>query len=332
MFTHPLTKQLDTWWAEHAQQPGDPEWTLFMQEYEVLNAEKDAELLAPHLNEGGDGVRRFGMSGAGSCTRKAGLKLLGHKGEPFDAGTLWTFFLGHKLEPMGIALLRVNGLIVTGSQEPARIDPFMASFADGIIHAFSDGEDAVLSIKTTGYKGSSMRRNPKTGEPTWSRRGFSQLPFDGVRVSNPSWWVQVQAEMYALGVGHALVLVMAKDMVAIMKDDPYLESLAFYCETIPYDQRFCEGVLLPTWQRQWESVQAGNAGSAAVFSGLTGQYVNIPAPALAGKERPHPNVNPGVGLVFNHCENSYCEYNAVCARELAREYQQPRRAAPALAG
>lgn len=327
MFTHPLTKTLEDWWFQHGLSQ-DEQFTLLLDEYMVVLGEKVAELKQAHINEGEDGARRFGMSGAGSCTRKSGLKLLGHRGEPFSGSTLFTFFLGHLLEPMAIAMLRINGLIVDGAQEPARIDPFMASFSDGIIRAFhgESTEDAVLSVKTAGFKGS-MKRGAK-----FIRHGFAQLPFDGVRQSNPSWWVQAQAECYALGINQALFVVLAKDQIKAMEGDPYLESLAFYTELVPYDQRFCEDVLLPTWQRQWDAVQAGNAGPAAVFSGVTGQYVNIVAPALAGKQRPHPNVNADLGLFFNHCEPVYCEFNAVCAQQLAREYQQSRRAAPALTG
>src|SRR3990167_5255055 len=158
-FAHPLASQvIEPWWKAHGLNPDSEQWNLLLDEYSAVLKDKIEELKLAHVNEGEAGERRFGMAGAGSCVRKAGLKWLGLQGEPPPGSTRWTWMLGHLLEPMAIAMLRVNGLIVEGSQAAARIEPFMASYADGIIRAFDDsGGDALLSIKTSGFKMASAR-------------------------------------------------------------------------------------------------------------------------------------------------------------------------------
>lgn len=318
MFSHPLARQLENWWRENASNPNSAGWQRYLVELETLLATKLTEIGEEHVNTGDDGAKRFGMSGVGSCTRKAALKFIGHKPEPFTGSTLMTFHIGHLLECSAVATMRAAGYEVGGTQEPVRIDPMMHSYSDGIIKNFDQQGDVILSVKTAGYKGSSMLR----GKPM--RRGFTALPFDGVRKAQSSWWAQAQAEMHGSGIERCIVLAVAKDIVLAMKDDPYMMgetgngSLTFYAEMIEYDPQFCMDQLLPVWQNVWDSATDGKAGPAWCFNGPEAKYVRLPKPGDIGVGWGGPNqVATGT---FNPCGG--CDFGLVCKQQLAQEYRR----------
>lgn len=320
MFSHPLARQLETWWKANGADANNAAWQRYLVELAALLEIKLNEIGEEHSNTGADGDKRFGMSKAAGCTRQAALKFLGHKGEPFTGSTLMTFHIGHLLECSAVATMRAAGYEVGGTQEPVRIDPMMHSYSDGIIKDFDERGDAILSVKTAGYKGSSMLR----GKPM--RRGFPALPFDGIRKAQPSWWAQAQAEMHGSGIPRCIVLVVSKDIVKAMEGDPYLMgepgkgngSLTFYAEMIEYDQEFCDNQLLPVWSNVWDSVTDGKAGPAWFFNGSTVTYARLPKPGDVSEG--WGGANKVATGSFNPCFG--CDYAAVCKAELANDYRR----------
>lgn len=315
MYGNGIARQLEEWHYSHNGQASDPEWRAFLEDFhDGLNV-KMKELLEEHDNNG-----RFGMSKAGGCTRAAGLKLLGHEGEPFSGSTRVTFQLGHICEAFVISSLRACGYDVVGAQEPVCIDPFMHSYSDGLIHLPSGG--AVLSVKSAGYKKSGKEKRRQGW--TFVRRGFPELPFEGVRRAQPGHWAQMQAEMHGYQLAgrpftQALYVVMSKDIIKAMEDDPYLGaegngSLTFYSEAVPYDQRFCEQILVPTWKAQWEAVQAGKAGPARYFAKELNDYVKL-SPAVTEWQP-----NAGLTGTYNPC--NYCDLLSECRAQLASDWRR----------
>lgn len=317
MFSHPLARQLETWWKEHGADANSAPWQRYLVELEALLATKLTEIGEEHSNTGADGDKRFGMSKAAGCTRQAALKFLGHKGEPFTGSTLMTFHIGHLLECSAVATMRAAGYNVGGTQEPVRIDPFMHSYSDGIIKDFDAQGDVILSVKTSGYKKSGMVR----GKPL--RYGFPALPFDGIRKAQPSWWAQAQAEMHGSGIERCIVLVVAKDIVKAMEKDPYLMgdqgngSLTFYAEMIDYDPMFVMDQLIPVWSNVWDSVTDGKAGPAWYFNGPDVKFIRLPKPGDIDVGWGGPN-QAATGS-FNPCGG--CDFGLVCKETLAREYR-----------
>lgn len=292
MFTHPIAAEMEAWCKDHFGQHDDPAFQRYLSEFTSLLATKHGELLAEHSNDG-----RFGMSGAGGCTRKAGLKLLGHKPEPFSGSTLATFHIGHLVEVMTVSILRAMGYTIDGTQEPVRIDPFMHSYHDGVLTGGQFTAPVVLSVKSTGYKKSGQQRGK------FIRQGFPALPFDGIRKSQPSWWVQAQAEMHGSGIPQALVVVVAKDMVKAMEADPYMQesgSLTFYAELIDLDDAWCELELLPVWSSAWKDVQAGFGPLPYVYNPQTDGYARLPRPG--GQQWDDNREATGSYNVCNYCD------------------------------
>lgn len=304
---HPIAREMEEWWRDHAQVPGDSQWEAFLAAYESLWGGKRAELEREHSNAG-----RFGMSKAGGCTRAAALKLLGHPSEPFTGSTLFTFFLGHEVELLVLATLQAMGYEVGGAQEAVRIDPMMHSYVDGTI--VIDGKQYVLSVKSTGYK-----KSGKQGTK-WVRRGFPELPFHGIRATQPGWWAQAQAEMHGSGIEDTLIVVASKDIIKSMEGDPFLGekgngSLTFYAEHIPAAPQFVEAELLPTWNAAWESVQEGRAGAARYLS-KGGGYIDLKIASTDWM----PNADR-TGT-FNPC--NYCDLLSACSAELGQETRSQR--------
>ena len=292
---------MEEWHAKYHGQPG-PEWETFLQEFSTLWEEKRLELAAEHTNDG-----RFGMSKAGGCTRASALKLLDYDSKPFSGSTFHTFFIGHLVELEVVATLRAMGYPVNGQQEPVRIDPFMHSYSDGIMHGVEDlvfkhTDPFILSVKSTGYK-----MGGKKGKK-FERRGFAELPFEGVRRAQPGHWAQLQAEMHGSGIHLGLYLVVAKDVIKAFEDDEYLGdqgngSLSFYAEVVPYSEGFAVQALLPTWEEQWYAVQDGNPGLARFLS-KTQLYADL---KIASQDW-MPNADRTES--FNPC--MYCDMSEVC--------------------
>lgn len=317
MYTHGLTGQLESWWACHAARHDDPQWLAYCRDYQQFIATKSLELMSEHSNHDEDGEKRFGMSKAGGCTRQASLKLLGYEEEPFSGSTYVTFQTGHLLEGYAICTLRQLGYNVgVGAQERVALDPFFSSASDGVIEDFDGLGRVVLSVKTAGYKASSYSGEKR--KPV--RRGFPELPFEGVRKSQPSWYAQLQAEMAGHGVKHGLVVVVAKDTIKAFEGDPYMESLAFYAELIERDDAFIEGSLIPTWERQWADAKAGRAGAAMVLRGDTLEYVRLPELASNGSATSiWGGPNQAATGTFSPC--GACPMKAACKQAMAQEYR-----------
>lgn len=325
-----VARDAENWHLAHGGQAGDPEWEGFVADFRAQLDTKYDEMLAEHDNGG-----RFGMSKAGGCTRASALKFLGAKGEPFTGSTRVTFFIGHLCEVIAITTLRRLGYVVDGTQEPVKIDPFMHSYSDGIITGVPVGspipEQTVLSVKSAGYKKSGKER--RGSNYIFVRRGFPELPFEGVRKSQPSWYAQVQAEMHGYklagrDIRQALVFVVSKDIIKAMEADEYLGpkgngSLTFYTEIIKYDATFCEKVLMPAWQRTWDAAQAGNAGPAQFLSSTKNEYVRLQAAST--------DWNPNAGLTgtFNPC--NYCDLLSDCKAQLGGDWLKNRQQAAQLA-
>lgn len=317
MFTHPLTRELDAYTKARANDPvlNAEYWRIFAELLPV----KLAELAGEHKNEGPRGEKRFGMSGAGSCVRKATLKYLGHEGEPLDADTRMTWDLGHLVEIMAVATLRGVGYTLLGAQTPVYLDPFMHSASDEVIIGAPEGAaiqtfPTIVSVKSTAYKMSGKRGS------TFTRRGFTELPFEGVRKAQPTAWAQLQAELQASGTRDALVVYVAKDVVKVFKDDPYMResgSLVFYTEAVEHDEVFCQKELIPIWSQAWDAVTDGRPSTAWYLRGDTSQYVRLPKPADTGAGWGGPN-QQAVGT-FNPC-GAPCELADACKAELARGY------------
>ena len=315
LYGHPIARQLETWWREHGGRHDDAAWQAYIADLRSTLPAKLDEISAEHIN--GDGAsKRFGMSKAGGCTRAAALKYLGHEGDPFTGSTLVTFHIGHLLECMAIASLRACGYAVDGAQAAVTIDPFMHSYSDGII-ADLDGRPAILSVKTAGYK-----KSGKQGAK-WVRQGFPALPFEGVYAGQPSWWAQVQAEMYGTGIDQALVLVAAKDMVKAMEGDPYMGdegngSLSWYAEVVPYDPAVCKDQLLPVWQQTWDSVTDGKAGQPFVWHAESRRYRQLTSPGDTKSGWGGPNRD--VTGTFNPCFG--CDFATACVQQAANDYRR----------
>lgn len=309
MRSHPITKELHSWWTTYGGKHDSPEWSAYLADLRDLLATKHDELTSEHDNEG-----RFGMSKAAGCTRDAVLGALGHEAEPFDGSDLFTFHIGHTLECMVIATLRACGYTLDEQQARVRIDPFMSSVSDSIISDL-EGQPAILSVKTAGYKSSSQTRGK------FMRRGFAALPFDGIYKGNFSAWCQAQAEMHGSGIPRTLVVVAAKDIVKVFKNDPYMQesgSLSFYCELIEYDPHWCATELLPVWQQAWDAKTDGRAGVAHFFNPELGKYVRLPKPGDAESGWGGPNQQ--ASGTFNPCFS--CGRAKACKAELASSYRR----------
>lgn len=281
LFGHPVARVCEGFWRDHAGRFDDPEWRAFISDYRSLIATKYEELLTQHNNGG-----RFGMSKAGGCTRAAQLKALGHDSEQLSGSSRATFFIGHTVEIMALATLIRCGYAITDLQMPLSIEPIMQSARDATIAL--DGVRTLLSVKSSSYKKSGNEWRGK--ERVWVRRGFPELPFEGVRRSQPGYWAQLQAECAADNYDQALILFVAKDMVKAMENDPYLGekgngSLTFYGELVPADPEFIKNALVPAWTEAWGHVSAGRAGRGLYIHKKENRYVELNPNDDAGNKK-----------------------------------------------
>jgi hypothetical protein len=310
MFSHPLAKEAEKWFFDHGGKHSDPAWLNFLSDFSYLSKRKVDEHTREHSNAG-----RFGMSKAGGCTRAQALKLMGEVPEPFSGSTRVTFQIGHMIEVLGLATLRALGLALSASTEDevqweARIDPFMLSYSDGVILPNEKWPvRTIVSIKSAGMK---MSGRTKDG---WKRYGFAQYPMDGLRRTNPNYWAQLQAEMLGTETRQALFFLVAKDMIAAMKEDPILAeqngSLSFYAEVVEIDEKFCNEELVPLWSKVWGQVKSKTDPIARVLS-RDGGYVTLnPFDGKGNKERTS---------LYNVCD--YCDLRQPCEVRIARQLEK----------
>lgn len=303
MYSHPLTADIQKWWETHGADHKSEQWQAYLKELQELILVKCNEIGQAHENAG-----RFGMSGAGGCTRRAVLSLLGYEGEPHTGDSLVTFHIGHLLESVPIATLKVMGYEVEGLQEPIKVDPYMQSYTDGIIRSGPRTDipyPCLLSVKTNAYKMSYYNKKAKK----FVRNGFPALPFDGVRVKQGSWWCQSQMEMRATGIPNSMVVVIAKDIVQAFKNDEWMQSLSFYCELLIEDaetQRLLDNAWTQAWQRAEDKAQITDI--PPLFYGTEEEFVELPEPGHTELGWRGPNQD-ATGS-FNPCFG--CGFNAVC--------------------
>ena len=225
------------------------------------------EMAAEHAADR-DGAS-FGLSGAGGCVRKAQIGALGTKTD-FSPGKLFTFAIGHLLEPFALAILEEAGWKIHSTQAEVLIpgdygQPLFHSWTDGIVGR--DDPPYVLSVKTMGMKSSALFRGKAT------RRGFTALPLEG---ASESWRAQSQLEMYGLGIDRALVVVLSKEYMEVFEtEDPIMQengSAVIWTDVLHIDRPWIEGFVLPTWKRAQADLIAGRLSPGAALDKATGTY------------------------------------------------------------
>lgn len=214
------------------------------------------------------------MSKAAGCTRANAINYLRGPSEKDTGSTNFTFWIGHQIEIAALATFIACGYNVNFQVDVIARDSngkaIMASKADGVTTIV--GVPTILSIKSAAYKMSGQQKGK------WVRRGFAELPFTGVRNSQPSWYIQSQLEMYASGIKQSLVLVVAKDIVKVFENDEYLGktgngSLVFYSELINIDYEIIERALEVN-SKQLSYAQSGQYGPAMYINSAY-QYVEL---------------------------------------------------------
>lgn len=316
LFGHPIAKQMEDWWKNHADIHDDPQWIEWLSVFKALLDKKFLEWSSEHDNSV-NGTKLYGMSGSGGCVRKATLKLIGYKPERDSGSSYFTFWLGHAVEIATLATLQMIGYPLLDTQKSlileteidGEVTPLMKSASDGITKIF--GVMTPVSVKSAAYKMSGQNKGK------WIRRGFAEYPFQGVRESNPSAYTQLQMEMLAGGYKQGLVLITSKDIVKAFENDEYLGkkgngSLTFYAEIIKPEPEIVE----PTVSKFTESFilsKENKAGPAWYLQKGTYQYVELnkahytPSNIWGGP-------NQKLTGSFNPCGG--CELRDACAKAL----------------
>src|SRR3970040_296703 len=204
---HPIGRSMERWWKDHSDNPDDSEWARWIDIFSELLETKKSEWLKEHENLDVNGSPVFGMAKSIGCTRANALSLLGHEGEQYSGSSRFTFWLGHVVEVAALATLNAIGYELLGAQEPCYLGTTNASTSDNIIKLL--GKGTVVSVKSTAYKMSSARK-VKGGGTEYNRRGFAELPFMGVKLAQPSWYVQLVTEIEAHGIVPGIVLAASK--------------------------------------------------------------------------------------------------------------------------
>lgn len=231
-----VTRYLEDWMAAHLGDHTSPEYRRYLELFQTYLDEKREEQREEHDNEG-----NFGMSSAAGCLRANALRRAGVKGRPETGSTRHTWEVGHLCEVMTLAVLAASGFKLRGTQVRCDFPPHL-SWADGVIESgpVPLPYPLVLSVKSSSYKSSSFSRGK-----AMKRYGFPALPLDGVERAQPSWYVQLQLEMAALGLRHGLVVAVAKDMIKAFEGDPIMQesgSLSLYAEVIEAESWVAENV------------------------------------------------------------------------------------------
>lgn len=226
-----LVAHLKGWCGEHLGRHDSQQYLKYQEIFKRRLADKHDEQQAEHSNNG-----RFGMSGAASCLRATAAKWARVPGVEFSGDDRATFEIGHVLEVMALAVLEASGFAVSDAQVACDLPPAYSSHADAVVAAgpVPLPYPLALSVKTASYKMSGRTRDG------FKRHGFCALPLDGVQCGQSSWYLQLQLELAALKLAYGLVLVVAKDLVKTMENDPIMQqsgSLSFYAEIIPADPR-----------------------------------------------------------------------------------------------
>lgn len=277
-----VTRYLERWAQEHL---GDHASSVYRKYHEAFARHlltKRAEQAEEHSNAG-----RFGMAKAGGCLRATAMAWAGVPKAPLSGSTQATFEVGHLLECMTLAILEASGFVLRGTQVVCDLPPAHYSYADGVLLSgpVELPYPLVLSVKTQGYKTSGRTRDG------WKRYGFAALPLDGIRKGQHDWFVQSQLEMAALDLRHALVLVVAKDMVKAMEADPIMQesgSLTFYAELLAREEGFerpyqeMAGEVLSVLSATLSAAGPEEAQRVAVAAhpivSRPGRFVTLPAP------------------------------------------------------
>lgn len=269
---------MEKWWKEHANVHNDPEWVMWVSVFSDLLVKKQTEWTQEHKNVDDENNKVFGMSKASGCTRSSALKLLGYKPEPVSGSTNFTFWLGHAVEIAALATLEVIGYHLENTQAEMKLTgnlgketvTLMQSASDGIVKVLN--APTIVSVKSAAYKMSGQRQGK------WIRNGFAELPFLGVRKSQPSWYAQAQSEMAASGIKQTLFIVAAKDIVKAFENDEYLGergngSLTFYAEICKFEPEVAD-LIISTHEKQLSLVREGKAGPALYMTNAY-QYVEL---------------------------------------------------------
>lgn len=301
---------MEEWWKHHSSNPNDPEWKQWLTRFTELLAIKNEELMTDHVNIL-DGVRVFGMSKAAGPTRAGALHILGHEPEPFSGSTNFTFWLGHTVEIAALTTLEAIGFPLLDSQAEVKLydgdKPVAQSKSDSIIKIF--GEPTIVSCKSAAYKMSGQQKGK------FIRRGFPELPFEGVRKSQPGAYAQAQLELLGSGLKQCLMLYVSKDIVKAFENDEYLGdkgngSLTFYAELI-HPEVELQTLALNTLSEQIDYIyNEKKAGPCYYLRSDTMQYVELeranvqPSNIWGGK-------NKEITGTFNPCGG--CQYLKACA-------------------
>lgn len=296
MYGHPVARKMEKWWKTNAANPESEEWKSWIETFKEFIDVKYTEMTEAHSNVNPEGTKLYGMASAGGCTRKNTLKLLGYPEEDFSGSSQFTFFLGHVVEIAALATLHHSGYPILETQIPVEFGK-MYSYGDGLIELL--GRKTMVSVKSTAYKMSSQRKGK------WYRRGFAQLPFEGTYNTNPSHWVQMQAELAATGYSQGLMLYVSKDIVQVFEKDEYLGengngSLTFYAELITSDKE-AQQMILDTYDKQYEYAMRGEGGPPLVFTTKTGGYIELPEPAKVLESNKWGGKNQDATGTFNPC-------------------------------
>lgn len=262
----PLGAKLEKWWKEYGLKPEREEWIKWVEIYSQMMLEKAKEMSTAHEHKNDDGDEVLGMSKSVGCTKAELLKLAQVKeGIKEESGSArWTWFLGHSVEIGVLATLACLGYELKTQYEVESKYKTRKSASDAMTTYF--GKPALISVKSAGYKMSGGKRNKKTNKYTFVRRGFASLPFEGIKFSEHSWWVQLQMEMYAAGVDQGIIIVAAKDMVKAYENDEWLNdrngSLSFYAQYFKAEPTFAAEL-----ESKWNSIykefkDTGQFGSA----------------------------------------------------------------------
>lgn len=306
----PVTNKLESWWKKHGGKHDDPQWLNWIDIFDSMLQVKLKEMSEEHTNLNANGDTVFGMAGAAGCTRREGIKALRLKAEEFSGSTNFTFALGHIVEVMALATLEATGHEVSSQQETIYINDFASSAPDGVINLLNT--KTVVSCKTVGYKMSGRTRK-KGGGWTWRRQGFPELPFEGTYKAHTNHYLQIQAEMLAMGLSQGLMLYVSKDIIKVFENDEYLGeggngSLTFYTELIPSDEQL-QSMIVDSMEEQWEYVQQGEAGPPRIFTYPTGDYENLHQ-ADFDEQNIWGGPNQKITGTFNPCGG--CEVREVC--------------------
>lgn len=277
MFGHPIARSMEKWWKLHGGSWNDPEWKEWIRVFDAMMEIKKKEMLSEHTNKNEAGEDVFGMAKAGGCTRASALSLLGYDKSEFSGSTKFTFWLGHAVEIAALATLHMAGYPMLGTQGEVYLGDCMASASDGEIKLFPN-IPTIVSVKSSAYK-MSGRRFDKAGKATWTRRGFPELPFEGVKKSQPAWYVQGNCEAYAKNYSQWLLVAVSKDIMKVFENDEYLGdkgngSLTFYAELVPTDTTIALNAL-DIHEKQWEYYLEGKGGPAFYVNNETLRYVEL---------------------------------------------------------